>query len=279
MPDLACSANTLRHADLATRIRAAAGAGFTAIGLRLDDYRSSGLADEAVRDLLDEHSLRILELEHTWDWAAGEPAPEEAAMFHLADTLGFRQLNVPMFTEHTRAELVESFGRLCDRAADHGVLVGFEFLPYSSSRTLAQVWDVVAAADRSGGGVIIDFWHWFRSDAQAADLAAVPADRITSIQLCDVLPEPLPDLTTEARHHRLLPGRGAGSTGELLDALRRHGVTAPLSVEVFSDDLDALPPAAAAKAAFAAAEKTLATYGQLATAPWITSLGQPGTLR
>jgi sugar phosphate isomerase/epimerase len=270
MTDLACSASTLRPADLVTRLRAAGEAGFTAVGLRLDDYRGSGRPDAEVRDLLDEHGLRVLEMEHNWDWAGG-PVPEEQELFQLADGIGVRQLNVPMFAEHDQIDLVAGFGGLCDRAADHGVLVGLEFMPYSAVRDLGRAWEVVAAADRPNGGVVLDLWHWFRSGGQLADLALVPAERIVSVQLGDVLAEPFADLRQEARHHRRLPGRGAGETTALLVALRDRGVKSPVSVEVFSDDLDAMPASAAAAAAFVTGRDALLAAGWPDSAPWHTS--------
>lgn len=269
-PALTCSANTLRFADLPTRVSAAAAAGFTGLGLRVADYLAAGMSDEDVRDLLDRHGLRVLELEHTWDWAAGED-PVEAAMFRLADRIGVRQLNAPMFTPHPVADLVEPFAALCDRAAAHGVLVGFEFLPYSHVRTLGEAWEVVAAADQPNGGIVIDLWHWFRSGATPDDLAGIPASAITSLQLCDVLPDAGPDLADEARHRRLLPGQGAGDTLGVLRALRDRGVRAPASVEVFSDELDARPAAEAARLAFDAGAAALDRAG-FSPAPWTTNL-------
>ncbi|GAA0895841.1 sugar phosphate isomerase/epimerase [Pseudonocardia zijingensis] len=272
-PALTCSANTLRFADLPTRVSAAAAAGFTGIGLRVSDYLEAGLPDPDIRDLLDRHDVRVLELEHTWDWALGED-PVEEAMFRLADRIGVRQLNAPMFSEHPIADLVEPFGALCDRAAEHGVLVGFEFLPYSHVRTLGEAWEVVAAADRPNAGIVLDLWHWFRSGATPADLAGIPAAAITSLQLCDVLPTPGPDLADEARHRRLLPAHGAGDTFGLLHALRDRGVHAPASVEVFSDDLDARPAEVTARLAFDAGAAALDRAG-LSPAPFTTNLEQP----
>lgn len=270
MKHLSCSASTLRMADLPTRVAAAARAGFTGIGLRVSDYLNADLADGQIRDLLDEHGLRVLELEHNWDWAVGQD-PVEETMFHLAEAIGLRHLNVPMFEAHPHADLVEPFGALCDRAAEHGVLVGFEFLPYSHVRTLGQAWEVVAAANRPNGGITLDLWHWFRSGATPDDLAGIPASVITTVQLCDVQPEPEPDMTEEARHRRLLPGHGAGDTPGVLGALRDHGVTAPMSVEVFSDDLDARPTDVTAGLSFDAGAEVLHGAG-LATPPWTTNL-------
>lgn len=262
--ELACSANTLRFADLHTRVRAAASAGFTGIGLRLDDYRGGAVRDAELCALLAGHDLRILELEYTWDWAVPDPAPEERTMFRLADAVGYRQLNVVMFADHRLEELVGPFAALCDRAAEHGLLVGLEFMPYSSIRTIGQAWAIVAAAGRGNGGLIIDLWHWRRSGATRADLTGIPADRITSLQLCETLPGPLPDLRDEARHHRQLPGHGAGAgggTATVVAALHEYGLSCPVSVEVFSDDLDALPAVDAARLAATTGREVLAEAG------------------
>ncbi|MGH3643395.1 MAG: sugar phosphate isomerase/epimerase family protein [Mycobacterium sp.] len=267
---LTCSSSTLRRADLPTRVAAASAAGFTGLGFRVADYADSGMELPAIRDLLDRHAMRTLEVEHTWDWALRQVDPVEEAMFAFARAVGFRQLNVPMFYPHTSVELVRGFGELCDRAADFGVLVGFEFLPYSHVAALADAWAIVEAADRPNGGVIIDLWHWFRSDSQAADLGRVPVEKITSLQLCDVLHVPRADLTEEARHHRLLPGQGAGATARILDALHGQGFSGPVSVEVFSDDLDAKPTATAAGLAFDAGADVLRQAG-IRPEPWFTN--------
>ncbi|MFE7438956.1 sugar phosphate isomerase/epimerase family protein [Streptomyces chartreusis] len=269
---LTCSANTLRPADLTTRVEAAAEAGFDGIGLRLSDYLGAEMSDGQIRDLLDRHGVRVLELEHLWDWALGEDSVE-AAMFSFADRIGARHINVPMFFEHSLPDLVAPFAALCDRAAEHGLLIGFEFLPYSHVRTIGEAWQVVAEAGRPNGGITLDLWHWFRSGAQPRDLADVPASAITTLQMCDVLPEPGPDMTEEARHRRLLPGQGAGDTLGVLRALRQHGVSAPVSVEVFSDDLDAQPATQAARLAFESGVTVLDRAGVTAP-PWATTLAE-----
>lgn len=266
--ELTCSASTLRMADLPTRAAAAAAAGFVGLGLRTTDILGSGLTDEEIGDLLDRYGLRVLELEHLWDWAQG-PDPAEEAIFRFADRVGIRQLNVPMFAEHPLDDLVEPFGALCDRAADHGVLVGFEFLPYSGVRTIGEVWQVVSGADRPNGGIILDLWHWFRSGASVADLADIPASAFTSVQLCDVAAVPGPEMAEESRHGRLLPGAGAGDTFGLLLALRERGIGVPVSVEVFSDVLDAQPAAESARQAYDAGASVL-RKAALAAPSWTT---------
>ena len=57
---------------------------------------------------------------------------------------------------------------------------------------------------------------------------------------------------------RLLPGDGDIPLAEILRAIRDTGTRAPLGVEVFSAQLDALPPVEVGRRAGAAARRVLA---------------------
>jgi sugar phosphate isomerase/epimerase len=78
------------------------------------------------------------------------------------------------------------------------------------------------------------------------------------VQLCDVGERPLEPLRRESLHHRLPPGQGYGDVVGMLRALRAHGVDAPVSVEVISDELLARGLETAAGTALAAAREVLA---------------------
>ncbi len=60
---------------------------------------------------------------------------------------------------------------------------------------------------------------------------------------------------------RLLPGKGVIDLPAFLAALRKTGYAGAVSVEVFSDDLKALPPATAAKQAGDATRKIAQSSG------------------
>jgi sugar phosphate isomerase/epimerase len=95
-------------------------------------------------------------------------------------------------------------------------------------------------------GLLLDAWHWARSQEPEKALRHIPTHYITGIQLSDDLARPTHDLTGESRHYRLIPGTGYIDLPVFLHALESHGVKAPLSVEVMSDRLDSLPPIQAA---------------------------------
>ena len=67
----------------------------------------------------------------------------EALAFEMADEFGVRYLQAIGPYECPLEQAVDGFGRLCDRAAAHGVLVGIEWLPYTNIATAADAQAIV----------------------------------------------------------------------------------------------------------------------------------------
>lgn len=254
-------AMTVRRASFAERLDAAASAGFDSVGLALDQYRAArrdGLDDAAMRAMLRARGLRVAEMETPWDWADPARSEDGDALFRALEALECEQVNVVQFTAHPRERLGEPFARLCERAARLGVRVALEFMPFSEIRTLDEAWRLVEESGAPNAGVLLDSWHHLRSGGTTAGLAAVPPGRVFSVQINDALPTPRADLRHEARHLRLPPAGGALAFVRALLAL---GVTARMSVEVWSDDLERLPPPEAAAVVQHAAQRVLAEAG------------------
>lgn len=275
--DLVLCAGTLLPTGLAARAQAARDAGYTGVSLWMADVvraRAEGMRDADIRALLDDHGLEIAELDCLTSWLPGSAPPADAPFevdeamrasdeefFAIADSIGGRSVNIAEIwgTPVTLDAAVEAFALVCDRAAEHGLLVHLEFLPWSAFPNVNAAWDVVRTADRPNGGLIIDSWHCARSATTIDDLAALPGERVFAVQLSDALPEPSPDVTDETMHARQLPGEGAAHVVEIVQTLDAIGCTAPIGVEVFSDALWAMDPGDAARETFAATERVLAS--------------------
>jgi sugar phosphate isomerase/epimerase len=276
--DLVLCAGTLpRATSFAERLSAAAVAGFAGISLWGRDYdaaRAEGYSDADLRRMLDDHGLAVGELDPAWWWLPGAaeigaslagPADTEgvfaygeAELFRIAEIVGARSVNaVDVFGGDWDVDgAAEAFAGLCDRAAEHGLLVHVEFLPWSRIPDVSAAWEIVRRADRRNGGIAIDAWHFARSSSTLDDLTSVPSDRVLGVQLDDGPAEPEADLVTATLHQRLLPGQGAFDLTSLCRVL--SGSPVPIGVEVFSDDLHALGPAEAARRAAAATRAVLA---------------------
>jgi sugar phosphate isomerase/epimerase len=148
------------------------------------------------------------------------------------------------------AAAAAAFAALCDRAAEHGLLVHVEFWP-GSALDLATAAAVVEAAGRPNGGLLVDTWHLARTPDGDDLLGSVPGERLLAVQLSDSprVAGPEPEYLRAAMHDRLLPGEGALDLVGVIRRLDALGCGAPLGIEVWSDGLASLPPAVAARRA------------------------------
>jgi len=255
--------------SFAERVAAAAAAGFSAIGLQVDDYaacRAAGLSDADLRAILDDHGIQVAEVEFLFDWCRGDERATfarsvEDRLYAMADAFGARHMNVGDINpagEHVPLSIVaERFAALCDRAAAHGLLVAIEFLPWTDIPDAQSAWEIARLAGRRNGGLLVDAWHYFRGSTDAAQLRAVPADHVVAVQLDDAGAEPVGE-SYEDTLRRRLPGEGAFDLVGLIRLLDEMGVQAPLSVEIISPEHHARPLAEAARAAHDATRAVLA---------------------
>jgi sugar phosphate isomerase/epimerase len=254
-----CSGTLPRDVSFRERVEAAIAGGFTGISLWGRDYaraRRDGLSDADMRDVLADNGLSVAEIDPAWWWLPGArdvSIPEsfdteevfrygEDELFRIAETLGARSLNaVDVFGGDWDLDAAAAaFAALCDRAAEHGLLVHVEFLPWSKIPDLATAWEIVQRAGPTNGGVAVDAWHWFRGGPDDETLRSIPGDRVTGLQLDDGPAEAEPNLVEATLHDRRLPGDGDFDLPGLLSALDDIGAIAPIGVEVFSDELHAL---------------------------------------
>lgn len=132
------------------------------------------------------------------------------------------------------ARCADTFARLAELAAEFGLRLVFEPMPYRSVATLAQAAGIVASAP--GAGLIVDTLHATRGGAAPADLADIAPELLAVLQLCDApatppeapSPSGLHPLLHEARFDRRLPGAGALP---LLDFVAAMPVGALVTVE------------------------------------------------
>ena len=87
---------------------------------------------------------------------------------------------------------------MCDRAAEHGLDAGIEFLPWTGIRDAATAAEIARRAGRANGGIVFDTWHHFRGTNDDAALARVPGEQIKAVQLNSAPEHAAADLMTEA---------------------------------------------------------------------------------
>ena len=123
--------------------------------------------------------------------------------------------------------------------------MALEFLPGTGIPDLERTLQIVEAVGAPNLGVALDTWHWARSRASLADLRALPPGIIRDFQISDrsARQDALPD---SVQWGRLLPGEGALPLAEIIRIVHTNAPQITLNAEIFSEELQARPPAEAA---------------------------------
>lgn len=262
--------DNLGRFPLEERIEAAARAGYAGTGFWLGDlfaWQDRGLDYAVLLRRLNDAGQQIVELEFLSDWfASGERRTRSdaarAEFFRAADALRARHIKVmPPFLpgDPTGDHLAGEFAALCAQAAEHGLMVGLEMLPFSALPNLGAALDMVKAADTPNGGLLIDIWHVVRSGGALADVAQVPARFIIAAELCDATMAMQDSVTEDTMRHRRLCGEGEFDVPGFIAALAKAGYDGPHGVEILSDTFRKLPLEQAVKRSFAT---SAAQFGQ-----------------
>lgn len=233
--------------DFERRAAAAAAAGFAGLGLYLGDYQlllAQGYDDAWIERVLERHGLCLAEIEILTDWCPlterGRGQLELAC--HLGERFGARHVAAIGPVSGSALDASRAFAVLCDAAAQAGLDVALEHLPFTNIASLAAARAIVEGAGRDNGGLCLDSWHHFRGHLEWEELARLPADRIKSVQINDGPATPVAaDYYRDTTRHRMVPGRGSFDLPRFLASIRGQGYDGPLSVEVLSEDLWELP--------------------------------------
>ena len=202
-----------------------------------------------ISDCLNRNGISTIELEYLAEWFAHGEARARANqvrndLFEAADALQARHIKiVPPFgnAQYEMSHLAGEFSALCGQAAQHGVRVALEMIPFSDIATLQAAQDLVTQAGSPNGGILVDIWHLHRSGGTYTELSRVPTAFLMAAELCDAEAVPNGELAQDSMHHRKFCGEGAFSIPEFITAMGKAGYQGPYGVEILSDDLRKLP--------------------------------------
>lgn len=234
---------------------AAATAGFDGVWL-WDMHHEWAVADGvSSEEFVDHHAqlgLGIPCVEVIMDWAAPEDSPGSERTLRVAEQVGAGHVIILTPGMPPIEEAALRLGALCDRAADRGLGVSLEPVPWHGVFDIASAERLFDATGRDNLGLVLDLWHWQRRPGgpDMESLRRFPPDKIDFVQFDDALAEPWPEALPETLTARQLPGEGVIDIDTILDVLDAVGATPQLAVEVFSTPLAERGPEAAAVAQF-----------------------------
>jgi len=250
-----------RQLPFATFLGVARDAGFRGITIGLGAYyraREDGLTDGDIRALVEDHDLKIEYVDGLLSWIPGAPEvpgtmvpgiraeTDVAKYFEVAAAIGAPMVNAVTVLDFDPGidAVASAFSSLCEKA--YPLRMSLEFTPFGAVPDLKAAQNIIDLVAKKNAGIMLDTWHFGRSNSQLSDIEAIAPERYFAIQVSDTGETRHHDLFEETLHYRLLPGRGAAKVAKTLEALWKHGVRLPYDAEIFSDELLAKPPLEAA---------------------------------
>ena len=247
---------SINFEDLLTAAKTGSFDAISLMAVFYEDARSRGLSIKDMQLMLNDNGLVVAEVDALLSWLPGAAPDKNASeyekisysksedlFFEIADSFEARSMNIaqawgPSFPVERTSE---AFATLCDRAQEHNLLVSLEFLPWSGIPNLDSAFNIIKAADKSNGGLMIDTWHHHRSGGDPEDLLKISGDKIISIQLNGVSKDPWEDIVEETISARLLPDEGENDVIGFVKNLDQIKSKAPIGIEIFSKELYKLP--------------------------------------
>ena len=167
---------------------------------------------QATKTALDTTGLRVLDIELARITEDCDPREFEPAL-EMGGELGARHMIMSAWTtgRDDRNFLLDVYTETCDLAAPFGLTIDLEFPSFSRLRTLDEVLDIVRAADRPNGGVLVDTLYLHLSRVDLGELLHVPPEWLHFLHISDCLPgiaDTREGMIQLARDARLYPGEG-----------------------------------------------------------------------
>jgi sugar phosphate isomerase/epimerase len=233
------------------RVAAARDAGFVGFGLLHADLVTlrDTIGFDGIRDVLDGHGMKYLELEMLVDWFSDGPDRERADVVRrdllaAAAALGARHIKAGgdfSGSPWPFDRMVTEFRTLAEQAADAGTRIGIEPIAFANIRTPTDALRLVEEANRPAGGMVVDIWHIGRLGIPLESLSDLPADAIVSTELDDADEAVVGSLLEDTINQRRLPGHGVFDVPGFISAIRKTGYRGPWGVEVISHAQRAKP--------------------------------------
>lgn len=232
---------TVTGCDPLEMIQIAARTGYDSVSLRMIPMGITGetpfLPDdrdmvEKVRAALKETGVGLLDLELARIHDEVDPLSYVPAMETAAE-LGAGHVISSAWTSRRddRNFVVDSYAHICDLAEPFGLKVSLEFPSFSRLTNLQETADIVKAADRPNGGILIDTLYMHFSGVAVEELEELPSNFFHFMHVCDG-PAEIPDsrekMVHVVRDERLYFGEGCIDFPSILGRLPQ----VPLSIEL-----------------------------------------------
>jgi sugar phosphate isomerase/epimerase len=131
---------------------------------------------------------------------------------------------------------------------------------YPFIHSMAEMRDLIPEIGQGNVGLVLDSWHWYHAGDSGADILALHASDVVSVDLNDAPVGVAKDQMVDGK--RELPvATGIIDAKTFLQSLKRIGFAGPVRAEPFNDAVRRMPPDDAAEAAAEALRKAFTAAG------------------
>ena len=245
---------------LLEKLNAISNAGFYGVELCENDLLSFKGSPEQIARITKEFGLEILLFQPFRDFE-GAPRKEiknnldrAKNKFELMNRLGVTTMlvcsNTSLGAIADDQIITDDLRRLAECAQSYGIKIGYEALAWGTHvKSYKHAWNIVQKVDHSSCGLILDSFHTLAINDSLIELRTLHKDKVFFVQLADALYGSYNknmSLLEWSRHFRCYPGDGYLNVGEFVTSILELGYIGPLSLEIFSDKLQAISPRIAA---------------------------------
>ncbi len=236
--------------DFKDRVAAAARAGFKGMGIwHADlDHTLETRSLKEMKQILDGNGIKHVELEFLMDWFLDGDRKRESdiqkqKLFAAAEALQAHHVKVGDFFREPcpMPRLIEAFAALCAEAAQRGITIGYEMMPFSMIDNLKDALALVQGAGAANAGIIFDLWHVAKLRIPYSELALVPLRNIVSVELNDGTFEAPWSLHEDTINHRRFCGEGEFDVKGFVACMQKTGYPGPWGIEVLSQEIRQKP--------------------------------------
>ncbi len=172
---------------------------------------------------INETGIKVLDLELARILDDVDPKSYLPAM-EVAAELGAKHVISSAWTAERTDQnfIVDRYAEICDLAQPFGLTVNLEFPTFSRLTTLQAAADVVRAANRPNGGILIDTLYLHYSRTGLDELEELPREWLNFLHICDTsndIPTTRDGMVHVARDERLYIGEGCINFPAILERL------------------------------------------------------------
>jgi 4-hydroxyphenylpyruvate dioxygenase len=231
--------------DLREKLAAIAAAGFDGVEIFENDFLAHDGSPRDVGRMVRDFGLEISLFQPFRDFE-GMPEPQRTKAFDRAerkfDLMGELGADLVLVCSNVSPaslggidRAAQDFRELGERAARHGIRVGYEALAWGRHvNDHRDAWEIVRRTDHANVGLIVDSFHTLARKIDPDTIRSIPGDRIFFVQLADA-PKIDMDLLYWSRHFRNMPGEGDLDVYGFMRAVAATGYNGTLSLEIFND--------------------------------------------